>query len=181
LASSNATNIGVFSVNNQYVIAGSNTGQLYGITTENPATIYTRLEREWKVTNTNFTGSFNFSVKLNAVGSASTVNTGDLRLLVDNDGNFTDATIYSSANGLTFTYSNPVITVSGINNTMISNGSTSYITIASASVSTSLPIELTSISAVPCQNEVCIRWQTATEINNDFFTVQRSTDGFKWQ
>lgn len=39
-----------------------------------------------------------------------------------------------------------------------------------------LPIELTQFTATPQDNVVNLLWQTASEINNDFFTIERSTD-----
>ncbi len=41
----------------------------------------------------------------------------------------------------------------------------------------SLPIELLSFQAVLQDGEVLLTWETLTEINNDFFTVQRSGNG----
>lgn len=41
-------------------------------------------------------------------------------------------------------------------------------------LSTSLPIELLSFNATPNKGQVDIEWKTATEVNNDFFTVERS-------
>lgn len=45
-----------------------------------------------------------------------------------------------------------------------------------ASNNNPLPIELTNFKASCNGNEVRVNWTTATEINNDYFTVQRSTD-----
>lgn len=39
-----------------------------------------------------------------------------------------------------------------------------------------LPIQLISFTATPAPQHVDLHWKTATEINNDFFTLQRSTD-----
>jgi hypothetical protein len=44
-----------------------------------------------------------------------------------------------------------------------------------------LPIELTKFSAQLIKNHVLLLWQTATEINNDYFEVERSVDGFEWE
>lgn len=41
----------------------------------------------------------------------------------------------------------------------------------------SLPIELLSFTASYRQISVVLNWTTASEINNDFFTVERSKDG----
>lgn len=45
-----------------------------------------------------------------------------------------------------------------------------------------LPVELTKFTLQETlNNEIQINWETATEINNDFFTIQRSKNGFDWQ
>ncbi|MGV6861188.1 MAG: T9SS type A sorting domain-containing protein [Putridiphycobacter sp.] len=40
-----------------------------------------------------------------------------------------------------------------------------------------LPIELTNFTATLNQNQVDLHWQTSSEINNDYFTVERSENG----
>ncbi len=50
-----------------------------------------------------------------------------------------------------------------------------------ANVLTPLPIELLSFSVQACQNAVCIIWETASEVNNDFFTVERSQDALRFE
>ncbi|MCI5058510.1 MAG: BspA family leucine-rich repeat surface protein [Flavobacteriales bacterium] len=44
-----------------------------------------------------------------------------------------------------------------------------------------LPIELVEFNAYQNENHVDLIWSTATEINNDFFEVQRSVDGESWE
>ena len=41
----------------------------------------------------------------------------------------------------------------------------------------SLPVELTRFSAFPLEKTVQLQWQTATEINNDFFIIEHSSNG----
>lgn len=41
-----------------------------------------------------------------------------------------------------------------------------------------LPIQLLSLAAYRVTGEVAVQWSTASEINNDFFTVERSSDTF---
>jgi hypothetical protein len=45
---------------------------------------------------------------------------------------------------------------------------------------TPLPIELLSFDAQPVGNTVLVNWTTASEINNDFFTVERSADAINY-
>jgi len=44
-----------------------------------------------------------------------------------------------------------------------------------------LPISLLSFAAECEDNVVDITWSTATEINNDYFTIQRSTNATTWE
>lgn len=48
-------------------------------------------------------------------------------------------------------------------------------------VSASLPIELISFDAGQRDESVFLNWQTATETNNDFFTIERSSDGIQFE
>lgn len=43
-----------------------------------------------------------------------------------------------------------------------------------------LPIELTAFYATPLDGSVRLNWSTASETKNDYFTVERSTDGLSW-
>lgn len=43
--------------------------------------------------------------------------------------------------------------------------------------SSPLPVTLTSFTAEPENGKVVLKWTTASEINNDFFTVERSSNG----
>lgn len=44
-----------------------------------------------------------------------------------------------------------------------------------------LPIELLVFSAKPIDSQVRLNWSTATELNNDYFTIERSVDGSNWE
>ncbi|TAH38849.1 MAG: hypothetical protein EYC69_14285 [Bacteroidetes bacterium] len=44
-----------------------------------------------------------------------------------------------------------------------------------------LPIELLVFEATCVEDAVSLHWQTATEVNNDFFNIQKSTDGQQWE
>lgn len=51
----------------------------------------------------------------------------------------------------------------------------------SVTVSGILPIELLRFDALPDDNHVLLEWETATEINNSHFEIQRSADGRYYQ
>ncbi len=177
-AASNTANAGTITNNESYLAIGHNGGKLKSRNatfSEKPSGIYSRFEREWKVVNTNFADNFSLRIQWDSV---STINLSDLRLLVDDDGNFSNATVYSSANGLTFSIGS--IIVSGISTSMIPMNSTKYITIASANSTTTLPVNLLSFDATLEDGFVDLNWQTASEINNDHFILERSDDGENW-
>lgn len=44
-----------------------------------------------------------------------------------------------------------------------------------------LPVELLDFTARPENNQVLVQWTTATEINNDYFTIERSVDGILYE
>jgi hypothetical protein len=44
-----------------------------------------------------------------------------------------------------------------------------------------LPIELLNFNASVCDKNVCLDWSTATETNNDYFTVEHSQDGINFE
>jgi len=49
------------------------------------------------------------------------------------------------------------------------------------SSSTPLPIELISFDGSCSTNGVQLNWVTATEINNDYFLIEKSNDGYDWE
>ncbi|HPX76893.1 MAG TPA: T9SS type A sorting domain-containing protein, partial [Bacteroidales bacterium] len=61
---------------------------------------------------------------------------------------------------------------------------TSYspITIGTTSATNPLPVELASfVAECDNNNNVQLYWETASEINNDYFEIQRSTDDLAWE
>ena len=55
-------------------------------------------------------------------------------------------------------------------------------TLASTTSNNALPITLTSFDVVAsANNSVSVQWTTASERENDFFTVERSLDGMNWE
>ena len=177
LNASNSGNIGGFSTDNQFVLIGQNKEKLASLgSIEYPSglSIFNRIEREWKVTNTNFNGTFSLDIKLNT----SPIDPSHLRVLVDSDDDFRNATMISP----TITYSGGVITISGLTTTEIPINTTRYFTIVSLNSLTPLPIKLINFTAMPVNNDyVKLDWQTVSEINNDYFTIERSIKGIDWQ
>jgi hypothetical protein len=49
------------------------------------------------------------------------------------------------------------------------------------SVTSPLPVTLVSFTAVPAGSKVRLDWETAQEVNNDYFTILRSVDAIHWE
>lgn len=54
-------------------------------------------------------------------------------------------------------------------------------TLGSTSSDNPLPVELTSFTAKKVENTVLLEWVTESEINNDYFTIERSNDSFDFK
>ncbi len=65
-----------------------------------------------------------------------------------------------------------------VNNTAITTFSP--FTLGSSSTLNPLPVNLLTFNAKILDKIVSINWSTASEINNDFFTVEKSIDGINW-
>ncbi len=179
LAADNASNTGSISSDISYLVIGHNGERLSSAwdETEMPATVTARFLREWKITNVNFADTWGMEIEWEELGA---FDINDIRLLVDSDGDFSNATILGPADGLTFTQGS--IIVDGLNSTHIPANTTSYVTVASVG-STPLPIELINFDATVIDDgrAVQLDWATASEIDNDFFTVERSYNNIDWK
>lgn len=154
LAVDNFSNTGSFTSNISYLMMGHNNGQLTetsAATSEMPTgqSLLNRIEREWRVTNTNLGDTYSMDIKLNSFTNFSN-NPASLCLLVDDDGNFSNATVYQI--GLTFSVNGNTVTVSGIGTTQIPLNSTRFITLATKAIVINIPIAGTAFSN---QNVVC--------------------------
>ena len=59
--------------------------------------------------------------------------------------------------------------------------STRYVTLGSTEENNALPVELVSFTATAKAQTVVLTWETASEINNDYFEVLRSVDGINFK
>lgn len=192
LSSSNALNNGTFDNDIEYLVIGHNNGKLNSSISSNieiPSSCYinSRMEREWKVYNTNSTTPFSLNVKLENNSSLSNLQANKIVLLVDNDGNFqnggTQCYYNGDGSGLVISTNGSEITLNDMSNIILPINSVRYFTVAAVTIDIALPIELISFNATP-MNELCtvkLDWQTATEQNSDFFTVEKSQNGESWQ
>jgi len=165
----------------EFLIWGHNNAlQQANETTDIPSPVVARFTRVWRVNEVNSAsnavdvGAIDIRFDLTGLGA---ITPSDLRLLVDtdNDGVFSDETPISGVVSL----GNDIYQFTGV--TTISNNV--RFTLGTINkTQTSLPIELLNFSATPINNEsVSLEWQTVSEFNNDYFTIQRSKDGVNWQ
>ncbi|MFL5752119.1 MAG: T9SS type A sorting domain-containing protein [Bacteroidia bacterium] len=188
LANSNFASPTSLTNNGDYLIVGHNNGSLTSPVTSNfthngPVTsLQVQLSRVWRSQKTgtpagNLILEFDMSLVSGPTGTGTNAN-ADIRLMVDDDANFSNASAgehtysptagYSTSGGKIY-FSVPYSDI---------QTGTGFFTLGSVNKTTAtLPMELKDFSA-SCENEeVNISWATASETNNDFFTIERSGDG----
>lgn len=165
---------------NKFLLWGHNNGVAQAIElTDVPSPVQARFNRVWRASEVDLSNTAvdvgSIDVRFNLTG-LGTIVTSDLRLLVDtdNDGVFSDETPISGASSL----GGNVYQFSAV--TAIANGL--RFTIGTINTTqTPLPIELLYFNASNVNNSyVQLDWKTASELNNDYFTIERSKDGFDW-
>jgi hypothetical protein len=169
----------VFAAGDQsFFIAANNNAPIlfpYGTpVTGTPPGICCRLERQWlsqitNFTNTDLTLEFDFNV---VTPGYSPLNPADLRLLVDDDGNFTNALVLGSP-AVTISVSASVVTV---NVPASSFAGRPYFTLGSVSPATALPVQTGNFTAACANNAVQLGWTKLSGSPNSF-TIERSSDG----
>ncbi|MEZ4722547.1 MAG: hypothetical protein R2813_11800 [Flavobacteriales bacterium] len=159
--------------NSEFLIWGHDNGAMssYGVT-DLPAGIQARLARDWAASETGEVGTVTISFDLSSVFGSIT--TSDLRLLIDDDG------VYAS--GATATAGATSLGGGVYQWTGIDIDNNQHFTVGSInSTQTPLPVELISFSAIVSDsNAVDLTWTTASEVNNDYFTIERSFDEETW-
>ncbi len=172
-----------FTADKSFFVAGTNALTLASTTTsilDLPAGIVRRLERVWKGqetgTVTNVRMQFNMSTVPGVGGVLGANDLANVRLLVDADGVFTS--------GAT------VVVPSTFNNVTdlvefqfdFTAGTGFYFTIGSVDASTApLPVELISYSISCNNNEAKLKWTTASESNNAYYSISRSADAINFE
>lgn len=141
--------------------------------------IEARLERVWRVSEVNASGSAvdvgTIDIRFNLSGLGS-ITASDLRLIIDtdNDGLFSDETAITGA----VTFGGSIYEFSDVSS--ITDGLS--FTLGTIDIGqTPLPVQLLDFDLTKLDNRaVELIWHTASECNNDFFTIERSKDGKYW-
>ncbi|MCB9195414.1 MAG: T9SS type A sorting domain-containing protein [Flavobacteriales bacterium] len=134
-----------------------------------PSGVNNAIHRVWRVDETGDMGTVTVMFD---VSSLTVTATGDLVLLIDSDdGDFINATSIAISS-----YSAPYATFTGID---FSDGD--WFTLGTTNPGNELPIELISFKAQVNNAVVDLNWSTASEINNDYFMLERSNTGKNWE
>jgi hypothetical protein len=136
-----------------------------------------RWSRIWYIdvtnTSTQITANITFRASDAGMGSAPLGTTlSDYVLLYRTglSGNWTELTTASGISGDIATFNNVTLSSDG------------YYTLGSKNYPTSiLPIELISFEAKPEEDKIILKWTTATEKNNASFTIEKTTDGVRFE
>ena len=163
--------------NGEYFFFGHSNAALVTQTSDIPGTGQGRLTRIWAGQEIGNLTDVDIEFDLTGRGS---VTASHLRLLVDNNTTFADATVLSGA-AETSPGSN-IYRFSNVAQLVPGNTTVRYFTLATTNITaTPLPITLLSFDAkVDNNNDVKINWSTAQETNNDYFTIERSANGLDW-
>ncbi len=133
------------------------------------STVVVRKDLNWALsTNGIAGGTYNLQVQGTGFGLIGAVS--DLRLTLINS-------VTGVAGVNAGTTLNPQINRTGLT---LANLSNSFYVGSINSANTPLPITLISFNAIPENGEVKLEWSTASETDNAFFTIQKSTDGRTW-
>lgn len=134
-----------------------------------------RLSRVWRVTETGDVGTVNISFDLSSIVSTGSFVGSSLRLLIDTDNAASASFADNDVAPIEGNYSGSILTFTGVN---LASGY--RFTIGNTDLTHPLPIELVSFDATVENSMVMLAWTTETELNNDFFTIERSRDGLNW-
>lgn len=168
-----------FTADDSWLVWGNDGAVIEAIdNTERPVSINSRLNREWQAQETGTVGSISLTYDLSTINGPTglgTSNLTQLRLMVDADGDFNS--------GVTLIA--PTST-DAINNTVTFtvdfNGTDGFYYTLGSQEEDALPITLLSFSANKNNNgHILVEWTTAQEINNSFFTIERSTDAINFE
>jgi hypothetical protein len=134
-----------------------------------PFTVVLRKDLNWAITTSGITGGlYNMQIQGTDYGLIGAVS--DLRLTLMN-------AVVGAAGVNAGTTANPQVNRTGLTAANLSN---SFFLGSIDAVSSPLPVTLVSFTAFLSNQKVDLKWETATETGNDYFTVLRSKDGIAW-
>ena len=172
-----------FGTDKSFLVIGNDAGSTSATNTsmgDLPSGIQARIARTWKAQETGTVGTvtlkFNMAGVLGVGGVAGANDLSQVRLLVDADN------VYATGTSTQVSPTNYDNTTDTVTFQIDFTGSTGYyFTIGSVNYSTApLPIELLTFTAEACDDNVCLNWATASETNNDYFTIEKTKDAVSY-
>ncbi|MDG1517497.1 MAG: hypothetical protein P8Q42_05675, partial [Flavobacteriales bacterium] len=170
VAATNAANTTSLSVDKSALVWGNDGVTSQVVTTDLHSTFSQRLSTEWLVKETGTVGDVAVEVDLTGL-TFNNPSANKFGLVIDDDGNFTGGTqSYVMADA----FSSNKLTFNAVDFT---DGK--YVAIMNAV--TALPVDLIYFEGKRIGSNVLLEWETMAEINNDYFIVEKSTDGENWE
>jgi hypothetical protein len=124
----------------------------------------------WAVTTGNGLAGGSYNLDIQGTGYGVIGSIADLRLV-----------LAGSAVGVAGvnagTTANPQVNTTGLS---LANLSNSFFLGSVNAINSPLPVELVSFTAAVVNGQVQLNWETAAETDNDYFTIERSKDGARW-
>jgi len=124
----------------------------------------------WAASTGNGLAGGTYNLEVQGTGFGTIGSTADLRLTLA-------GSVVGVAGVNAGTTANPQVNRTGLS---LANLSNSFYLGSVNAVSSPLPVELVSFTAAVSGGQVKLNWETAMETNNDYFTIQRSKDGARW-
>lgn len=153
---------------NDFLMWGHDNGGLTNSTDVDGSVIKQRFTQIWRVSETADVGTVSISFDFNGIGNPLGSN---LRLLIDRDNDFAT----NDVTPIVGTVSGNVAVFSGVNFM-----DQDRFTLGNTDDTSPLPVELLNFEVILQGSQTVVRWTTSSELNNDFFTVQKSADAEQW-
>jgi len=131
---------------------------------DNGGTVAIRSNSFWTVTTANGIGTGTHAIRTEGTGFGTVGNVNDLRITRVN-------TIFPGSDGAhAGSLTNPQVNRTGLTTANLSNN---FYWGSINAVQTPLPVSLLFLNGQSANNRIELSWSTASELNNDFFTVER--------
>lgn len=170
-STANPTGTGYFSVTHT---DASTTTDLSPTHNDGGTSIVRKHDAQFVTATTATGGTYDISVTMTGLNSTGVLS--DIRLALSN-GSTTVTTVGTHAVA-TGTVNNPTASRTGVS---LANLVGDFRIATTNATNTPLPIELTYFDAKVIDKAVNLRWQTKSELNNDFFTIERSQNGEQFE
>ena len=140
-----------------------------------PTGIVERSGRVWHFSKRGTINGFQILIRYNTLLNSTNFGIGDLKLLIHGNAdpqNFTGARVLNASEIMSGS-------VVKFNNVSIGDGE--FLALANTSIITPLPIELLTFEAAANGSVTNLTWITSTEINNEFFEIERAGSDLKFE